>query len=140
MSSRRARRGQASVELVLMLPILFGVLFMLVEFAFFFGDTHYVNYAAFAGARAQQVGARAEDATRMLLDGNVTRDTRVRPSRSQGSVTILQRWRKDLPFERGTGDLDFEVTVVAGPNEEDYEGRTRVNPARYADNNCRGRC
>jgi hypothetical protein len=134
------RRGQASVELVLVLPILFMVIFAIVELALFLGATHYVNYAAFAGARAQQVGEDADAATRMLLDGNITRDTRVRSERSQGSVRVRQRWRRDMPFQIGMGDLDFEVTVVAGPDEEKYEGRTLGNASRYADNNCRGRC
>jgi Flp pilus assembly protein TadG len=137
---RRARTGQASVELVLVLPILFMVLFAIVELALFFGATSYVNYAAWVGARAQQVGEDAEGAAKMLLDGNITRDTRVRSERSRGTVSVRQRWRKDMPFQLGTGDLDFEVTVTAGPDEERYEGRTLGNPSRYADNQCRGRC
>ncbi len=135
-----ARRGQASVELALVLPIVFMVLFAIVELALFLGTTHYVNYAAFSGARAQQVGEDAEGATRLLLDGNITRDTRVNADRSQGRVRIRQRWRRDLPFQIGMGDLDFDVTAVAGPDEERYEGRTLGNASRYADNNCRGRC
>jgi len=123
-----------------MLPVIFALLFTVIEFGLLFGDTHYINYAAFVGARAQQVGESAEDVARTLLDGNKTRDARVRASRSGGSVTILHRWAKDLPFQTGTGNLDFDVTVIAGPDEERYEGRTLGNPSRYADNQCRGRC
>lgn len=135
----RARRGQASVELALMIPLLFAVLFAIVELAFFFGDTHYVNYAAFAAARAQQVGGDANRAASMLLDGNATSSARVNPD-AGGSVKVSQTWPFSLPFTSGMGDLELEVTVVAGPDEEQYEGRSGRLPQLYADNNCRGGC
>lgn len=133
------RRGQASVELALMVPLLFAVLFCIVELAFFFGDTHYVNYAAFSAARAQQVGGDAERAASMLLDGNATSSARVSAD-AGGSVKVSQDWPMSLPFTESFGDLDFDVTVVAGPDEEQYEGRSGRLPQLYADNNCRGGC
>lgn len=132
------RRGQATVELALMIPLIFAVLFFVVQFAFFLGDTHYVNYAAFAGARAQQVGGDGQGAAEMLLDGNATRLATV--SAGGESVSVSQPWSLDLPFTDTFGDLDFDVTVVAGPDEERYEGTSGRLPQLYADNNCRGGC
>lgn len=136
------RRGQSTVELALMVPTTLGVLFVIMEFAFYFGDTHYINYAAFAGARAQQVGQSADDATGLLLDGNVTKDATVSASASKGSVSIHQPWVADLPFADLAGDISFDVTVVAGPDEEKYEGRSMPSGLvkMYADDNCRGGC
>lgn len=132
------RVGQSSVELVLTVPLLFALLFLIVELAFFFGGTHYANYAAFSGARAQQVGERAEDATDLLLDGNATRDATV--SSDDSSVTVDQPWPMDLPFVDMFGDFDFTVTSVAGPDEEDYEGTSGRLSNMYADNQCDGGC
>lgn len=133
----KMRRGQSTVELALMTPVILGALFLVVELALFFGGTHYTNYAAFSAARAQQVGERADDAAAMLLDGNVTRDARVRAG--DGSVTITQPWPLDLPFLGGFGDFDYDVTVVAGPEEARYESFTNRGQ-RYGDNQCGPRC
>lgn len=134
------RRAQSTVELLLVVSVLFGVLFACIELAFWFGGTHYVNYAAFAAARAQQVGQDPEEAASLLLDGNVTRDATV--SGAGSSVTIDQPWEADLPFTKGIGDLSYDVTVTAGPDEEGYEGRSAPMGlvGQYADNNCRGGC
>lgn len=122
----------------MMIPVIFCALFLVVELAFFFGSTHYVNYAAFVGARAQQVGESATDAAGMLLDGNVTRAASVRGGSS--SVTIEQPWQMDLPFTSGFGSFDYEVTVVAGPEEARYEGRSGTRSTRYGDNQCGTGC
>ena len=135
---RQGRRGQSTVELAIMIPVIFVGLFLIVELAFFFGSTHYVNYAAFVGARAQQVGESAEDAAGMLLDGNVTRDASVRASGD--SVTIDMPWEMDLPFLSTFSDFDYDVTVVAGPEEAAYEGRSGTLSRRYGDNQCGPRC
>lgn len=131
------RRGQSTVELALMIPVLFGALFFIVELAFFFGGTHYVNYAAFAAARAQQVGESATDAANLLLDGTVTREASVRASTGSGSVRIDMPWEMDLPFT--AGNFDYDVTVVAGPEEARYENTTNRGQ-RYGDNQCGPRC
>ena len=123
-----------------MVPVLFMVVFAIIEFAFWFGASHYDTYAAFAGARAQQVGGSASSAAGALLDGNVTRDATVSADASMGTVTIDQPWTPDLPFTSSLGDMAFDVTVVAGPDEEKYEGRTGNRAVRYADNNCLGSC
>ncbi len=134
------RRGQSTVELAIMIPVIFALLFLVVELAFFFGSTHYVNYAAFVGARAQQVGESATDAAGLLLDGNVTRDASVRASAGAGTVTIDQPWQMDLPFTSTFSDFDYDVTVVAGPEEARYEGKTGNRSRRYGDNQCGTGC
>ena len=131
------RRGQSATELMLMLPILLGLMFVVVELGVWLASTHYSTYAAFAGARAQQVGRDPEDATGMLLDGRATR--KASASGDGSSVTVQMPWAFDLPFTP-TGDLSYEVSATAGPDEEDYEGRSGIRAGRYGDNNCRGGC
>ncbi|MFN7145190.1 MAG: TadE/TadG family type IV pilus assembly protein [Myxococcota bacterium] len=133
------RRGQSTVEFAIMIPVICAALFLVVELAFFFGSTHYVNYAAFVGARAQQVGQSATDAAGLLLDGNVTRSASVRASTGGGTVTVEQPWAMDLPFTSGFASFDYDVTVVAGPEEARYEGQTNRG-RRYGDNQCGTRC
>lgn len=133
----KLRRGQSTVELALMIPVILGALFLVVELSLFFGGTHYTNYAAFSAARAQQVGESASEAADMLLDGRVTRDGRVRSGAD--SVTIGMPWELDLPFLKGFSDFDYEVTVVAGPEEARYESFTNRGQ-RYGDNQCGTRC
>jgi hypothetical protein len=134
------RRGQSTVEFAIMIPVIFAGLFLIVELAFFFGSTHYVNYTAFSAARAQQVGESATDAADILLDGGLTRDASVRANTGAGSVKIDMPWAMDLPFLSTFGDLDYDVTVVAGPEEAKYEGRTGNRSQRYGDNQCGPRC
>lgn len=136
----KPRRGQSTVEFAIMIPVIFGVLFMIVELAFFFGSTHYVNYAAFTAARAQQVGESATDAAGLLLDGNVTRSATVSANAGSGSVKIRMPWQTDLPFAHGVGSFDYDVTVIAGPEESRYEGLTGTRSTRYGDNQCGSGC
>lgn len=131
------RRGQATTELVLMLPVILGLLFTVVELALWLGGTHYTTYAAFAGARAQQVGRDPMDATDALLDGRLTHSATTTGSGS--SVKVEMPWAFDLPFVV-SGDQTYEVNVTAGPDEERYEGRSGVKSILWADNNCRGGC
>jgi hypothetical protein len=129
-----ARRGQSTVELMFMIPVIFGLLFAVVELAFWLGGTHFVTYAAFAGARAQQVGRDAEEATAALLDGRATRSQST--SADGQSVTVYMPWAFDLPFVSAVGDVDYDVSVTAGPDEFQYEGRSGDRAWRYGDNNC----
>jgi Flp pilus assembly protein TadG len=137
-----SRRGQSTVEFAIMIPVIFAALFLIVELAFLFGSTHYVNYAAFAAARAQQVGESATDAADLLLDGNVTKNATVRANTGAGSVKIEMPWEMDLPFTSGFADFDYDVTVVAGPEEARYEGTTGngKQAKRYGDNQCGSGC
>lgn len=132
------RRGQSATELAIALPIVLGLLFAVVELGLWLGGTHYANYAAFAAARAQQVGGDATGVVSTLLDGRATRGATA--SAGGGSVTVSVPWEADLPFVSGFGDLSYDVTVTAGPDEAGYEGTTGIRANRYGDNNCRGGC
>lgn len=140
MLGMRARVGQSTVELMMMLPVLFGLCFTVVELGLWLGGTHFTTYAAFAGARAQQVGRDPQDSTDMLLDGRATK--KASTSADGSSVTVSMPWKADLPFTSAIGDLSYDVTVTAGPDEEGYEGTTGngSRAQRYGDNNCRGGC
>lgn len=128
----RGSAGQATVEFALMLPLLFAILFMCIEFAFYFGAIHYANYAAFVTARGVQVGEdSASDVQQLIMNGNVTRGANI--SAGGSSATVSQPWEVDMPFVRDIlGDIGFDVTAVLGSEEYRYEGQ--VNPT-YADNN-----
>jgi len=130
--ARRQAQGQATVEFALMLPLLFAILFMCIEFAFYFGAIHYANYAAFVTARGVQVGEdSASDVQNLIMNGNVTADAGI--STNSYSATVRQPWEVDMPgVEQLLGEIGFSVTSVMGKEEFSYEGQ--VN-ARYADNN-----
>lgn len=128
----RRRQAQSTVEFALLLPLLFALLFMVIEFAFYFGAIHYDNYAAYVTARGVQVGEdSASDVKDWVLNGNVTGDASI--STSSSSATVDQPWEVDLPgINQLLGDIDFQVTAVLGSEEYRYEGQ--VNPS-FADNN-----
>ena len=111
-----------------MLPLLFAMAFAVIEFAFYFGVISWDVYAAYSGARAQQVGEDPSDVADLLLDGNVTRDATM--SGGGGTVQVDQEWETDLPFvkqlvestdrRRQTG-LNFRVSATLGFDESAYE-------------------
>ncbi len=130
----RFRNGQSTVELVMMIPVIFGLLFVVVELALWLGGTHFTTYAAFAGARAQQVGREPSDATAALLDG---RGTSGQSTSADGqSVTVQMPWAFDLPFASAIGSVDYDVSATAGPDEFKYERTSGNRSGRYGDNNC----
>jgi Flp pilus assembly protein TadG len=128
----RRRGGQATTEFALMIPLLFAILFMVIEFAFYFGSIHYANYGAFVTARGVQVGEdSSSDVKNLIMNGNVTRGASV--SAGSSSATVSQPWEVDMPgVNQLLGDIGFSVTSVLGSEELQYEGQ--VN-ATYADNN-----
>lgn len=127
------RRAQGTVELAIMLPLILGLLFAGIEFAFYFSTIHWDNYAAYCGARAVQVGQSAQESTDLLLNGNVTRGARA--SSGDDRAMVHQDWDEGyhMPvLNQILGDMSFDVTVVLGSKEADYEGQ--VN-STFADNN-----
>lgn len=130
----RFRKGQSTVELVMMIPVIFGLLFVVVELALWLGGTHFTTYAAFAGARAQQVGREPSDATAALLDGRATSGHST--SADGQSVTVQMPWEFDLPFVSAIGSVDYDVSATAGPDEFKYERTSGNRSGRYGDNNC----
>lgn len=137
----RTRKGQGTVELALMVPLLFAIAFMVIEFAFYFGAIHWDNYAAFAAARGVQVGQDVGNVQQYLLSGNIHqymhdgafRQTTV--SDDGNGATVNQPWDADFPgVEQLLGDMSFQVSVVLGPDESRYENTINQE---FADNNVR---
>jgi Flp pilus assembly protein TadG len=127
------RRGQGTVELALMIPLLLALLFMGIELAFFFGAIHWDTYAAFAAARAVEVGDDGDAAASLLLDGNVT--SQARPNAGNDRASVYQPWDRSYHLyglDQVLGTMSFTTTVVLGREEARYENR--IN-ARFADNN-----
>jgi hypothetical protein len=121
------------VELAIMLPLVLGLLFMGIEFAFYFSTIHWDNYTAYTGARAVQVGRDASASGALLLNGNLTQGARI--SGDDDRASVRQPWGSGyhMPvLNQILGDMGFEVTVVLGSEEARYEGQ--VNRT-FADNN-----
>ncbi len=129
MTPRRTRSGQSTVEFALMIPIIFAILFAVVEYSYYFGAVHYVNYATFAGARAQQTsiseGAASGNVSGVadvLLHGNVTGDATLSPEPGSGYVTGELPWTPDTPgFKEVMGDMTASMSVTLGAPECNYE-------------------
>ena len=58
---RQPRRGLSTVELALVMPLLFGILFGIIEFGWFFFVSHTIQGAAREGARAGAVAGGTKD-------------------------------------------------------------------------------
>ncbi len=140
--SHRSRQGQSAVEFALMLPLIFAVLFVVIEYSYYFGAIHYMNYATFTAARAVQGNDAAglEDIKGELLTGNVTSpdggdiggDITVDDSSATGELN----WVPQMPgFQWVMGDnpMDVDMKVTLGSPDCQYENQI-ANPA-YVDNN-----
>jgi hypothetical protein len=96
--SLRSRDGQATVELVALLPLV-GLLVALLWQALLAGETIWLSgTAARAAARAAAVGADPAVAARGVLPGSFERRLRVRSGRD-GSVVVTLR----IPVVLGGG-------------------------------------
>ena len=135
------RRGQGTVEFALMIPLLFGIVFAVIEFAYYFGAIHWDNYATFVAARGVQVGQEDfRNTERYLLGGNLHHyshdgrqyDAELDLGSDRASVT--QPWQVDFPGveQLFDGDVGFTTTVVLGREEAQYE---KIVNSEYADNN-----
>lgn len=149
MTPHRARTGQSTVEFALMIPIIFAILFAVIEYSYFFGAVHYVNYATFAAARAQQTSASNGDVSGnvsgvsdVLLHGNVTEDATFSEDTPSGAVTGTLPWSPDTPgFKEVMGDMTVSMTMVLGQPECNYEDNAEATSGvvgLYQDNrrNC----
>jgi hypothetical protein len=83
----RGERGQATVELVALLPVLVGVGFALWQAAVAGQAMWLAGSAARAAARAQAVGGDPDRAARGVLPARLTDGLRVRP-RADGGVAV----------------------------------------------------
>lgn len=123
-----------------MLPLAFALVFAVIEYSYYFGAIHYTNYATFAGARALQANAKiplgqpgagqlalplVEDA---LLNGNVTRLANLVRD-GNDAVSGFLPWEASTPgFKAVVGErMDVNMTVVLGPPECDYEGKSTAD-------------
>lgn len=113
----------------MMIPIIFAVLFAVIEYAYYFGAVHYVNYATYAAARAQQtsasnsaVNSNVEGVADLLLHGNVTEDATLSPDAASGTVTAELPWIPDTPgFKEVMGDMTVSMSMTLGQPECNYE-------------------
>ncbi len=128
------------MEFALMLPLVFALVFAVIEYSYYFGAVHYTNYATFAGARSLQANAKippgqigagdpalpsVEDA---LLNGNVTRLATLTKV-GDDAVRGFLPWEASTPgFKAVMGDtMDVKMTVVLGREECNYEGTSTAD-------------
>ena len=142
----RRRQGQSSTEFAMMIPLILALLFAVVEYAYYMGAIHYVNFATFSAARAQQVGDDGQAVADDLLTGRMvdTRDGDVELDfdDTKGSVTSTFLWEAQTPgFKQVMGDMTVDLSVTLGPPECEYEssaalarGGVTSRAYRYADN------
>lgn len=141
MMNRRNRCGQAVTELALMLPLIFALIFAVIEFSYYLGGVHYVNYATFMGARAVQANESPADVELALFTGNVTKSAYLVTLSDGSGVTGTLPWEAQMPgFAQVMGqDMTVDMTVSLGKPECQYEGRnfsglTGESAAAYSDN------
>lgn len=102
----RGQRGQASVELVALLPLLVLLGAVVVQVGLAAHAWGAARDAARAGARAQVVGAPARDAARRVLGGHLARGAAVRVVRQAGGaerVRVRVQVPMVLPWVPGPG-------------------------------------
>ena len=144
---RHRQRGQSTVEFMLMVPVLFSILFFVIEMGLYFTTVHYGTYAAYASARAQQVGFGSryqslEDVSGVILSGAIWKDAEVSAESAGGSsaagVSIrVTDYQEKVPFpflKPLMPNLEFKTSVYLGPNECRYEGVEERRSDQY-DNN-----
>lgn len=132
-----------------MIPLIFALLFAVIEYAYYLGALNYVSYATFAGARAVQANDDPREAMGMLLTGNMVEftngvggDVRLQLDNATGAVQSTLLWEAQTPgFNQVMGVMDAQMTVTLGPPECEYESQAAtvrsgvtVNAFRYADN------
>ncbi len=127
----RRRKGQSTAEFALMLPIIFGLLFAVIEYAYYLGALNYVNYATFSAARGLEVSDDPEAIVQDLLTGRMvdygTGDVTITTNPTTGSVTSTLIWEATSPgFEQLMGNMDASMTVTMGERECRHEGNDRL--------------
>ncbi len=147
---RGRNSGQSTVEFMLMIPILFAMLFFVIEMGLYFSAAHYGTYTAFATARSTEVGYSAlypdeKAVSDLILTGALwqTADTRVTEEMDNGQAigisVKLNNFEQLVPFpfiKELLPDVHFDTKVYLGPNECTYE--YAVDPVRdpkFYDNN-----
>ena len=130
------KRGQSTVEFLLMLPLIMAMFFFIIEMSIYFTSVHYTHYATFAAARGHAVGENPQEIADMLLTGNVYKNNKtVTLMRNNGTTTDarvsdgvrirVNDWVPSFPFLAGimpssTG-LTYATSTYLGPPECTYE-------------------
>lgn len=114
-----------------MLPIIFGLLFAVIEYAYYLGALNYVNYATFSAARGLEVSDDPELVAEDLLTGRMvdygTGDVTIVSNPMTGTVTSTLIWEATSPgFEQLMGNMDAKMTVTLGERECNHEGNDRL--------------
>jgi Flp pilus assembly protein TadG len=73
-NTQKSTRGTATVEFAIILPILLGILFAIIEFGFLFKDQLTLQQAAREGARAAAVGKCVSDINAQVTGSATTLD------------------------------------------------------------------
>lgn len=137
------RSGQSTVEFMLMIPVLFSVLFFVIQMGLYFTTIHYASYAAYSTARAQvgnfnDVYSDAEAVSRLMLTGQVWgADTAESINGGIGASVTMTNFESRVPFPFISAlvpPMNFDVAVNLGPREVDYEG-LEGRPSDQYDNN-----
>jgi Flp pilus assembly protein TadG len=110
---RRARRGHAALELLLVMPLLLAVLVGTVEFALFLTAQQQVNLAAREGARVAATGGSIDDinqAVRLSLGDGRFQQAIVQPQLTNQDGNPLQSGQRvsvlvQLPASAAVPDL-----------------------------------
>jgi hypothetical protein len=108
----RAQEGQASVELVALLPLLALVAALLWQAVVAGQAVWLAGTAARAAARAEAVGADAPAAARRVLTSRLGRSARVTAARD-GSVTVRIRIPAVIGPDRSLGSFSTQARFAA---------------------------
>ncbi len=148
------QRGQSTVEFMLMLPVIFSMLFFVIQMGLYFTTVHYGTYAAFATARSQQVGfsdtySSAKEVSDLILTGAVWGSAVVGVESTMGDESgisvSLTDFERLVPFPFITKlmpNTKFKTSVYLGPRECEYEYRAEEtrDPYMYDNNIKRSDC
>lgn len=129
-----------------MIPLIFALLFSVIEYAYYLGAIHYVSYATFSAARSYQGNDDPLATAAALLSGRMVdyqdQDVTMSVDPSTGTVGSTFIWDAQTPgFEQIMGVMDVQMSATLGPPECGYEGSAAMqratgstNPYRYSDN------
>lgn len=135
-SGSRRQRGQSTVEFMLMVPVLFAILFFVIEMGLYFTSVHYGTYAAFAIARSQEVGFAptynsVPKVANLILtgalwdSGSAVAVSDARTGLVSGVAVQLNDFESKVPFpfiKPLLPAMNFDTRVYLGPDERGYEG------------------
>jgi len=116
---RSGQRGQSLVEFALVLPVLFLVVFGIIEFCFLYQSIDTVNFAAREGARVGAVlGPSSSSADSQIIQA-------IQIATSAGTGLLFSQIQKIEIFksnENGAVPAQF-AGCVSQPNEDVYDGQ-----------------